>query len=372
MQQALFDQQLAWTKLHMPRTMKALERLPDLTDVRLACSMHLDFKMLPFVEGIVAKGARIYVTTCNPTTVRDQVAHAMRQSGAVVEAWQNMPEDAYHDAVQQALVWEPTHLCEMGADFSSRLLSDDQLSYLRENIEAGLEATGSGITRLRKVELPYPVFNWDDLPVKEGLHNRHMVGLTTWQTFFARTHLTLHEKNVLVVGYGSVGYGIAKVARTYGGMVTIAEKDAVREIEARYDGWLVRPLEEAIGDADIIVTATGAQNVISSKHFPNLKPGVFLLNCGHSNVEIDVQALRNYPSIELMPHIEAFTVGQKQIYLLAGGAMFNLTAGEGDSLNAFDVTLAVMISGIGHIVGSGADWQPGIHLLPRYVWEAVI
>jgi len=33
-----------------------------------------------------------------------------------------------------------------------------------------------------------------------GLHNRHMVGLTAWQTFFQTTHLTLHEKKVLVIG----------------------------------------------------------------------------------------------------------------------------------------------------------------------------
>ena len=52
--------------------------------------------------------------------------------------------------------------------------------------------------------------------------------------------------------------------------------------------------------------------------------------------------------------------------------MFNLTAGQGDSLNAFDVTLATLISGIGHIVGQGAEWTPGVHLLPREVWEQVI
>ncbi len=58
----------------------------------------------------------------------------------------------------------------------------------------GLEATGSGVNRLGDIQPGYPIFNWDDLPVKEGLHNRHMVGLTAWHTFFQTTHLTLHEK----------------------------------------------------------------------------------------------------------------------------------------------------------------------------------
>ena len=63
MEEASFDQQLSWTKLHMMPTMPALDRLPDLDGVRLACSMHLDLKMLPLVEGLLAKGAELLITT---------------------------------------------------------------------------------------------------------------------------------------------------------------------------------------------------------------------------------------------------------------------------------------------------------------------
>lgn len=52
--------------------------------------------------------------------------------------------------------------------------------------------------------------------------------------------------------------------------------------------------------------------------------------------------------------------------------MFNLAAGEGDSLNAFDVTAAVLVAGLGHIATAGSAQPPGIHLLPRRVWEAVL
>ena len=54
-----------------------------------------------------------------------------------------------------------------------------------------------------------------------------------------------------------------------------------------------------------------------------------------------------------MPYVNAYQLNEKTVYLLANGSMFNLTAGYGDSLNAFDVTLAVMAAGIGHIVGAG-------------------
>ena len=65
-----------------------------------------------------------------------------------------------------------------------------------------------------------------------------MVGLTTWCAFFSQTYLSLHEKRVLVVGYGMVGQGLAATARAFGGAVMVAEIDAARLLQARYDGWM--------------------------------------------------------------------------------------------------------------------------------------
>lgn len=108
---------------------------------------------------------------------------------------------------------------------------------------------------------------------------------------------------------------------------------------------------------------------------------LFLTTCNPSTVqdevvayldEIDVTALRAYPHETLLPYVEAFAVNGRTVYLLAGGAMFNLTAGWGDSLNAFDVTLAVMAAGLGHTVAQGQSAPPGVHILPRAVWTAVL
>src|SRR6185503_9333453 len=238
-----FKRELDWARAQMPRTQRALAVLPDLAGMRLAASMHLDLKIVPLVEGLLARGAQIFLTTCNAETVRDEVVSHLRAQGAEAEAWRGIPSDAYAAAVEHALDWGPTHLCEMGADLTAAL---DLRGSNRPHIRASLEATGSGITRLADLTLSYPVFNWDDLPVKEGLHNRHIVGLTTWHTFFERTRLTLHGKHVLVVGYGSVGRGVADAARAFGGAVCVAEHDAARALEAAYAGWEVRPLEEAI------------------------------------------------------------------------------------------------------------------------------
>lgn len=361
-----FKRELDWAHAQMPRVQRALGALPDLAGIRLACSMHLDLKMALLVEGLLARGAQVFLTTCNPQTVRDEVVLHLCAQGASAEAWRGMPADAYAAAIEHALDWEPTHLCEMGADLTAALESRGSIN---SHVRASLEATGSGITRLADLTLSYPVFNWDDLPVKEGLHNRHIVGLTTWHTFFERTHLTLHGKRVLVVGYGSVGRGVADAARAYGGAVQIAERDAARALEAAYAGWEVRPLEEAIVEADVIVTATGVRGVLGAEHFSRLRDGAFLLNVGHRADEIDVAALLAFPHTEALAFVGAVQLGAKTIYLFAGGSMANLTAGLGDSLNAFDVTLAIMTAGIGYLAGAGAQAPPGVHTLPREVWE---
>ncbi len=281
-----------------------------------------------------------------------------------------MSTSAYQQAIDHALEWNPTHLCEMGADLTFAL---HRRASAIPTVRAGLEATGSGINRLQKIKPRYPIFNWDDLPIKEGLHNRHLVGLVTWHTFFERTRLTLHGKRVLVIGYGSVGRGVADAARAYGGTVCIAERDPARALEAQYAGWHVSSLIEALPIADVIVTATGAQQVIQAVHFSHLKDGAFLINVGHRADEMDVSALLQHPHEEVLPFVEAIQLDNRRtVYLFAGGSMANLTAGKGDSLNSFDLTLAIMATGISHIIGAGAHEAPGVHLLPRSVWEPIL
>ncbi|CAI0972289.1 adenosylhomocysteinase [Serratia quinivorans] len=363
-----FESELDWAMRHMPRTRAAVAALPDLSGVRLACNMHLDLKMAPLVSGLLDKGAAIYLTTCNPTTVQDDVVAWLERRGAEAYAWRDMSDAEWSASFDRALAWAPTHLCEMGADLTTRL----HQSNAGPQIIAGLEATGSGISRLNGMAPRYPIFNWDDLPVKEGLHNRHMVGLTAWHTFFQTTHLTLHEKCVLVIGYGLVGQGVAAAAKAYGGQVIVAEIDPARALQARYDGWAVLDLASAVSQADVIATATGAKNVLSARHLQQAKDGVFILNVGHVTAEIDVGFLQNLPHSEPMPFVNAYQLEEKTLYLLANGSMFNLTAGYGDSLNAFDVTLAVMAAGIGHIVGDGARQQPGLYLLPQSAWQPAL
>jgi adenosylhomocysteinase len=365
------DARIDWIGRHMTLTAAQVSALPRLDGVRLACSVHLEPKMVLSVEGVIARGAAVFLTACNPATTRDAVVERLAARGAVVRAAHGMSSDAAAEAVREALDWKPTHLYEMGADLSAAMAS----SPAARGVRAGLEVTGSGISRLRRLAdegrfPPYPVFDCDDVPIKEGLHNRYLVGQSAWQAFTERTELSLHRKRVLVVGYGLVGQGVALAARSLGGSVTVSERDPARALFARYDGFPTRELEDAASDADVVCTATGARHVLVGRHIERLPDGCFLLNVGHRADEIDVEALgRRSP---VVPFVEECRVGGKTVYLFAGGSMANLTAGQGDTLNSFDITMATMLAGLRYTLGAeAAGFPPGLHPLPRSAWDEV-
>jgi adenosylhomocysteinase len=362
-----FERDLNWVRRNMTRTAKVVNSLGDCSGKRVAICTHLDIKMVPLYEGFLKQGGELFVTTCNPTTVRDEVVTYLADLGAETRASRNMSAPDWEQSLQDALDWQPDYACEFGAELMSRIQNRPG-----QTLRCGLEGTGSGVSRLQQAELHFPVFNWDDLDAKEGLHNRHMVGLTAWQAFSERTHITLHEKTVVVIGYGLVGQGVAYTARTYGGAVIIVEPDPARRLMAQYEGWAVAELDEVIARADVLVTATGVASVVKADHLQQLKSGAYVMNVGHVSDEIDTSELDLSKGNEVIPYVFEYTNGDKHFFLLANGAMFNLTAGFGDSINAFDVTLAVMASGLRHILGDGEKATAGFYLLPDSVWKPAI
>ncbi len=364
---------LDWLRVHTPLTRRAAEDLAE-EDWRshvFVLAIHLDVKMIPVIEALLRTGTRVILLGANPATTRDDVVAWLARGGAEVRAAHGMSEEGRLQAMDWAIDQRPDFLSEMGGEATVRVIQTRP--DVAAAVRAGMEATGTGIRRLGNVTLPFPVFNWDELPLKQGLHNRYLVGLMVWNTFLNVTGLTLHGRRVLVLGFGPVGRGIAEHAQRLGAVVAVADPDPRRQVEARHQGCLVQPLADALPVADVIVTATGNDRVLGSTHFPLLRPGALLLNAGHSNLEIDIPALRRFPTVPLLPHVEAVDLdGGRRIYLLAGGAMFNLSAGPGDPYDAFDLTTAIMVEGIRFMVHRYPDFPPGVHLFPAEVEHAVV
>ncbi|MEW6638834.1 MAG: NAD(P)-dependent oxidoreductase, partial [Actinomycetota bacterium] len=238
-----------------------------------------------------------------------------------------------------------------------------------ESVRGGLEATGTGIDRLSGLDLAYPVFDWDDVPIKQGLHNRHLVGLMAANTFLNVTGLSLYGKTVLVVGYGPVGRGTADAARAFGAAVEVCDLSPAARLAAAHLGFPTPSLESGLSRADVVFTATGHDGALPFEALSACKSGAFLANLGHTSGELPVAKLRECAVAAPRPFVERCEVGGKALYLLAGGAMFNLAAGPGDPYDTFDLVSALLIEATGFLTTEGVRYPPGLHILPEEVQD---
>jgi adenosylhomocysteinase len=357
------ERDLAWLRSFTPATVRAAASLPSLEGERILTVCHLDLKMIPYFSALLDSGAEVWACAANPATTRDEVATYLGSSGVRVPARAGDPPERHAAHLEAAIEAGPTLLSEMGADatFATR----GRL----ESVRGGLEATGTGIDRISGLDLSYPVFDWDGIPAKQGLHNRHLVGLMAANTFLNVTGLSLYGETVLVIGYGPVGRGVSDAARAFGAVVEVFDTDPSARLAAAHLGFATPALDSGLARANVIFTATGRDGSIPFEAFGNCKSGVFLANVGHTSGELPVKELRSHLVDAPLPHIERCEVDGKTIYLLAGGAMFNLAAGPGDPYNTFDLITAIMLEATRFLATEGVDYPPGVHLLPKKVQD---
>jgi len=236
-------------------------------------------------------------------------------------------------------------------------------------VKGALEATTSGLNFLKRHRLPFPVFDWNSIPLKDRLENRFHVGDGVWPVFSYVTGLGLFGRRVLVVGYGPVGKGIAERARNLGAIAHVTDLNPVRLLEARHHGCETVNLDEGLARCHIIVTATGVEGVLCKKHLCQVRPGAILFNAGHSNREIDIDWLYHQPHQRMKAHIEQFNIGKTHLFLLAKGSLLNLAAGAGPhGVDLFDHYTAVMLSGIAWMFdGIPDNILPGLQPYPAHL-----
>ena len=356
--------ELGWLREFTPATRLAADTLPPLRGERLLVVCHLDAKMIPYFEALIAKGAEVMACAANPATTRDRVAEHLESIGVHAPARSADPPERHAAHLRAAIAAGPTLLSEMGADATAA--TQGRL----EGVRGGLEATGTGIERLSGLDLAYPVFNWDEAPIKQGLHNRHLVGLMAMNTFLDVTGLSLYGKTVLVVGYGPVGRGAADAARAFGAVVEVCDVDAAARLAASHLGFAATAhLEEALPRADVVFTATGRDGAVPFEAIARCKSGAFLANLGHTSGELPVAGLRRAVAGTPRPNVERCEVEGRTLYLLAGGAMFNLAAGPGDPYDTFDLVTALMLEATAFLATEGIDYPPGVHPLPGEVQD---
>ena len=356
------ENELAWLRYVTPITEHYCRqvRAQDLRGKRLACWMHVRFNNMPMLLALADSGAEIAVGACNVDSTDDATAAYMAARGISVFARQGMTQKEYEENKRRVRAFDADVLCDMGGELAEAYLDRTP------PVTGGLEATTSGLNRLRDMDLPFPVFDWNSIPLKDRLENRFHVGNEVWPVFSHVTAMSLYGRSVLVVGYGPVGKGIAERARALGAVTHVSDVDPVRLIEAQHHGCIPVRLTEGVAGCQIVVTATGVEGVVGEAHLRQAQDGAVFLNAGHSNREIDIDWLYQQPHEQMRPHIERFDLGDKAVFLLARGSLLNLAGDVGGSgFDLFDLYTAVMLRGISWLFAGGArDASPGLQPYP--------
>ena len=86
----------------------------------------------------------------------------------------------------------------------------------------------------------------------------------------------------------------------------VTEADPICALQASMEGYKVVLMDEAISDADIVVTATGNKDIVTADHMRKMKDRSILCNIGHFDNEIDVAWLNDNFGVKVcLPNVSS-------------------------------------------------------------------
>lgn len=134
---------------------------------------------------------------------------------------------------------------------------------------------------------------------------------------------SLQGKNVLVLGYGSVGRAVANALRGAGAQVMVFDVNPARLIEAKLTGFRVGPKPELVNAADVIFGVSGQQS-LNQEDFEYLRTGVYLVSGSSRQIEFNISALEALGHKEkISPSLTKYVLGNKEIILVNEGFPIN-------------------------------------------------
>ena len=371
---------MEWARQYMPVLGAIRERFEQerpLEGFRIGMALHVEAKTANLVTTLVAGGARVFITGCNPLSTQDDVALALDAiDGVECYARRGAMVEEYYAAIDRVLDARPDITIDDGMDLIHRIHT--KKTDLIPTVIGGCEETTTGVHRLRAMadehQLRFPVIAVNDTPMKRFFDNVHGTGESALTAIMVTTNVLIAGKCVVVAGYGFCGRGLARKLHGLGARVVVTEIDSRRALEAYMDGFLVMSMDEAAAAGEIFITTTGNTSVITSRHFPAMRDGVILANAGHFNVEIDVKWLEgNATRIERRDGIDSYTLGNKTVHVLAEGRLVNLAIpkGMGHPAEVMDLSFALQALCALHIARHGRSLSPGVYPVPEAIDEEV-
>ena len=337
----------------------------------LGC-LHMTIQTAVLIETLVELGAEVRWSSCNIFSTQDHAAAAIAKQGIPVYAWKGETEKEYWWCIKQTIEakkdWKPNMLLDDGGDLTA--LMHKEYSELLKNIKGLSEETTTGIKALEKMEaektLLIPVINVNDSVTKSKFDNLYGCRESLIDGIKRATDVMISGKTAIVAGYGNVGKGSAASLKQNGARVMITETDPICALQASMEGFEVVLMDDAIGSADIVVTATGNKDVVTADHMRKMKDRSILCNIGHFDNEIQVDALRNYKWTEIKPQVHEIEFpDKKRILLLAEGRLVNLGCATGHPSFVMSASFTNQVIAQIELWNNSDKYQKKIYVLPK-------
>lgn len=352
-----------------------------LKGARIAGCLHMTIQTAVLIETLIALGAEVTWSSCNIYSTQDHAAAAIAATGVQVYAWKGLTEEEFDWCIEQTLFFgeerKPLNLIlDDGGDLTNMVL--DRYPELAENINGLSEETTTGVLRLyermKNGTLPMPAINVNDSVTKSKFDNKYGCKESAVDAIRRATDVMMAGKVAVVAGYGDVGKGTSASLRGAGARVIVTEIDPICALQAAMDGYEVKKMDDAIVEADIVVTATGNKDIIKDRHFLAMKDKAIVGNIGHFDNEIDMAWLnKNYGDTrdEIKPQVDLYNIDGKDIIVLSQGRLMNLGNATGHPSfvmsNSFtNQTLAQI-----ELWKNPEQYENKVYVLPKHLDEKV-
>jgi adenosylhomocysteinase len=367
-------QRIEWAEREMPVLRLIRERFNEekpLKGVRLVACAHITTETANLARALQAGGAEAVLIASNPLSTQDDVAASLVADwGIPVYAIKGESTETYNRHVRTALDFHPDIIIDDGSDVVATLIKE-RADQVKELI-GSTEETTTGIQRLKAMTtagvLTFPTIAVNDAQTKHFFDNRYGTGQSTLDGIIRATNILLAGRNIVVVGYGWCGKGVALRARGMGANVIVTEVDAIKAVEAVMDGFRVMPIAEAASIGHIFITVTGNRHVIDGEHFSKMRDGAIVCNSGHFDLELNLVALRDMSDdvLSVRPFVEEYKLKSNgnRVMVLGEGRLINLAAAEGHPASVMDMSFANQALSVEYLVKKKGELDPGVHLLP--------
>ena len=375
------DKEISLAESEMPGLMAIREEygsLKPLKGANIVGCLHMTIQTAVLIETLVHLGASVRWSSCNIFSTQDHAAAAIARKGIPVFAWKGETEEEYWWCVKQTIDgnkdWKPNMILDDGGDLTA-LMHKDYKDLLKD-IKGVSEETTTGVKELKKMEkngsLLIPAFNVNDSVTKSKFDNLYGCRESLVDSIRRATDVMMSGKVAIVAGFGDVGKGSAASLRQAGARVMVTETDPICALQASMEGYEVVLMDEMIGNADIVVTATGNKDIVTADHMRKMKDRSILCNIGHFDNEIQVDALKNYKWNEIKPQVHEIEFpDKKRIILLAEGRLVNLGCATGHPSFVMSASFTNQVMAQIELWNNPDKYERKVYVLPKHLDEKV-